>query len=1020
MQNKGFVRILAAALLLVCLFYLSFSFVTRNYDKKAKEYAKGNTTEYYNFMDSVSGEKVWLGYTLKECREKEINLGLDLKGGMNVTLEVSVVDIVRALSDYNTNATFNEALQNSRLRQAKSGENFLKIFQEEFEKLDPNARLAGIFSTYTLKEKITSAATNAEVIAVLQAEVNGAIDNSFNVLRSRIDRFGVVQPNVQRLDVEGRILVELPGVKEPERVRKLLQGSANLEFWETYKYSEVAPYLEQANNIIRDYNKSLEPAVEEAEVVEEVVEEPLVAEVAADTTLAEGDSIADLLAADINAEETSEEDLEKMRREYPLFTVLQPMQSSGPLVGIALASDTSKVNAMLNMKQVAEIFPRDMKFKWSVKAIDPDAAQLAYQLIAIKSTDRSGRAPLEGDVITDARADFGQYSSAANVNMKMNAEGAKVWARLTKENIGREIAIVLDNYVYSFPTVNGEITGGSSEISGNFTTEEAKDLANVLKSGKMPAPARIIQEDVVGPSLGEQAIQDGLMSFIIAFILVLVYMIAYYGLIPGLIADGALLINVVFIFGVLASFKAVLTLPGIAALVLTLGTAVDSNVLIYERIREELKAGKGFKKAISDGYSNAFSAIADANATTLITGIILAYFGTGPIKGFATTLIIGVITSFFSTVFLTRLVYERMDKKEKVRNLLFTTNLTKNWFQNTNFDFVKARRIGYIISGTLLLITIVSLSFRGMKQGIDFSGGRNYVVRFENNINPEDVREKLSDVFVDAQTSVITMGDSKQIRISTNYEVGSIDENIDTEIELMLYNGLKEWMAEDVTNSMFVERYISVDGARRAAALDDSGETFGIQSSQKVGPTIADDIKTSAIWAIFFSLLGISLYILLRFRNWSFSAGAVIALAHDVLMILGIFSLFYSIMPFSLEIDQAFIAAILTIIGYSINDTVVIFDRIRENLTLYPKRDMKSQINESLNATLSRTFSTSLSTVIVLATIFIFGGETIRGFVFALLIGVIVGTYSTLFVATPVVYEFQQRRLAKKAAKAKK
>lgn len=1026
MQNKGFVRILAVALLLVCLFYLSFSFVTSNYDKKAKEYAKGDTNEYYNFMDSVSGEKVWLGYTLKECREKEINLGLDLKGGMNVTLEVSVVDIVRALSDYNTNATFNQALQNSRLRQAKSGENFLKLFQEEFETLDPNGRLAGIFSTYTLKEKITSSATNDEVIAVLQEEINSAIDNSFNVLRSRIDRFGVVQPNVQRLDVEGRILVELPGVKEPERVRKLLQGSANLEFWETYKYSEIAPYLERANNVIRDYNKSLEPA-DSTEVIEETPiakeEVAVIDTVATDSTVVNAEELtADALAQDVATDgEKSDVDLEKMRREYPLFSVLQPMQTNGPLVGVALAQDTAEVNAMLNMKQVAELFPRDLKFRWSVSAIDPDAAQLAYQLVAIKSTDRKGRAPLEGDVITDARADFGQYSSSANVSMKMNAEGAKVWARLTKENVGREIAIVLDNYVYSFPTVNGEITGGSSEISGNFTTEEAKDLANVLKSGKMPAPARIIQEDVVGPSLGEQAVEDGLMSFIIAFILVLVYMIAYYGLIPGLIADGALLLNVVFIFGVLASFKAVLTLPGIAALVLTLGTAVDSNVLIYERIREELKAGKGFKKAISDGYSNALSAIADANVTTLITGIILAYFGTGPIKGFATTLIIGIITSFFSSVFLTRLVYERMDKKDKVRNLMFTTNITKNWFQNSKFDFIKARKVGYIISSSLLLIIIISLSFRGMKQGIDFSGGRNYVVRFENTINPEDVREKLSNVFTDAQTSVITMGDSKQIRVSTNYEVGSIDENIDSEIERMLYDGLKEWYGDDVTKSMFVERYVLEDGVRRAASLDDNGETFGVQSSQKVGPTVADDIKTSAIWAILFSLIGISLYILLRFRNWAFSAGAVIALAHDVLMVLGMFSLFYSIMPFSLEIDQAFIAAILTIIGYSINDTVVIFDRLRENFTLYPKRDMATQINESLNSTLSRTFSTSMSTAIVLLAIFIFGGETIRGFVFALLVGVIVGTYSTLFIATPFVYEFQQRKLAKKeAAKSKK
>ena len=1017
MQNKGFVRLLAIALMLVCLFYLSFSVVTSHYDSKAKEYANGDNQEYYNFMDSMSGEKVWLGYSLKQCREKEINLGLDLKGGMNVQLEVSVADVLRALSDYNTNENFNLALQNSTRRQAASGENFLKIFKEEFEKLDANGRLASIFSTYDLKDKISSTATNAQVIDVLQEQVNSAIDNSFNVLRNRIDRFGVVQPNIQKLDVEGRILVELPGVKEPERVRKLLQGSANLEFWETYKFSEIAPLLEQANAVIRDMNAVAEQAA--AEETELVAEAAPVETIDATTEVAEpveADSIEDLaatLAADPTADAALDE--EKARREYPLFSLLQPMQNQGPVLGVALGRDTAEVNRMLALKQVKELLPRDLRLYWTIKPIDESAKQLAYQLVGIKVTNRDGRAPLEGDVITDARDDFGQYSASSTVSMRMNADGSKTWARLTKENVGREIAIVLDDYVYSFPTVNGEISGGSSEISGNFTPEEAKDLANVLNSGKMPAPARIIQEDVVGPSLGEEAIHSGFVSFLIAFALVLIYMIMYYGWIPGLIADGALIINVFFLFGILASFKAVLTLPGIAGIVFTLGTAVDANVLINERIREELRAGKNLKKAITDGYSNAFSAIADANVTTLITGIILVYFGTGPIKGFATTLIIGIITSFFSAVFLTRLVYERISKKEL--NMTFNTRISRTFLTNVNFDFAGKRKVGYIIAGCFMIIAILSLSIRGLKQGIDFSGGRNYVVRFENDVKTDDIRETLSGVFTDAQTSVITMGNNSQVRISTNYEIASVDEDIDTRIEEMLYDGLKPYLNDNVTRQMFVERYVVADGEYRVAQLDEADVNFGIQSSQKVGPTVADDIKTAAIWAVLLALIGIALYILIRFRNWTYSVGALAALAHDVLFILGLYSVFYTIMPFSLEIDQSFIAAILTVIGYSINDTVVIFDRIRENLGLYPKRELNTQINDSLNSTLSRTFSTSMSTFVVLLAIFIFGGETIRGFVFAILIGVVVGTFSTLFVATPIAYDLKMAQTKRKALK---
>ncbi len=1023
MQNKGFVRFIAIALLVICAYYLSFTFVTRRYETKAREYAKGDNELYFNYMDSMSNEKVFCGYTLKECREKELNLGLDLKGGMNVTLEVSVPDILKTLSGHSEDANFNLAIENAKKRQARSGENFLTLFREEFEKLDANAPLAGIFATYDLKDRISSSSTNDEVIKVLQEEVDAAISNSYNVLRTRIDRFGVVQPNIQSLDQEGRILVELPGVKEPERVRKLLQGSANLEFWPTYKFSEIYGALETANKKLASINNNGETEeVADSAATEELVAENVEEEVAEDTA-----SVEDIAAKLAQKEEgttasegMSEEEKAKLMKENPLFAVLNVMQNNGPVVGYAAAQDTAKVNEMLAMKQISDIFPADCRFRWTVKPIEgTDLKQQIFQLIAIKLENaRTERAPLEGDVITDARADFDQYSASSTVSMKMNAEGAKEWARLTKNNVGREIAIVLDGYVYSFPTVNGEITGGSSQITGHFTVEEAKDLANVLKSGKMPAPARIVQEDVVGPSLGEAAIHDGLISFIIAFILVLIYMVFYYGVIPGLIADGALLINMVFIFGILASFKAVLTLPGIAGFVFTMGTAVDANVLIYERIREELRGGKNFKKAVTEGYGNALSAIIDANVTTMITGIILFIFGTGPVKGFATTLIIGIITSVFTAVFLTRLVYERMNAKESDRQLTFTTPITKNWFQNIHFDFIGKRKIGYIISGAVLIVAIASLCIRGMEKGIDFSGGRNYIVRFEKAVNIEEIREALDVEFEGEKPSVITMGADNQVRISTNYMIESIDDNVDNIIEEKIFNALQPWIANDnVTKEMFLQRYVVEEDAVREAKLGEEGETFGVQSSQKVGPSIADDIKVAAIWAIIIALIGIGLYILIRFRNWVYSVGAIAALAHDVLIILGVYSLFSSVAGFSMEIDQSFIAAILTVVGYSINDTVVIFDRIRENMKLYPKRDLHSQISESICSTLSRTFSTSLSTFVVLVAIFIFGGETIRGFVFAILLGVIVGTYSTIFIASPLSFELQNWREKRAAAK---
>ncbi len=1008
MQNKGFVRLFAIALALVCCFYLSFSFVTSRWDNKAKTAAQGDNQKYYEYLDSVAGEEVWLGYTLKECREKEINLGLDLKGGMNVILEVSVPDILRALSGHNQTPEFTQALANAQARTAKSGADFLTAFKEEFEKIDPNARLSTIFSTYELRERVQLSSTNAEVMKVLNEEVSSAIDNSFNVLRSRIDRFGVVQPNIQRLDAQGRILIELPGIKEPARVRKLLQGSANLEFWTTYNASELMPLFAQANEIIRDINGTQAPKTEAAPKKAETEAAP------------EAENIDDLAASlkgnaeTAEATETDDARYEEFVRNNPLFALLHTENNYGPVVGTVLAADTAKVNAMLAIKQVRDILPRELRLKWTVKPIDEKAKQLAFQLIAIYAPNLDGRAPLEGDVITDAGTDFDQFTNGAVVNMKMNAEGAKTWARLTKDNIGKSIAIVLDGYVYSFPTVNTEITGGSSQISGHFTQDEAKDLANILKSGKMPAPARIVQEDVVGPSLGQAAIHDGLISFAIAFCLVLLYMIFYYGLIPGLIADGALLCNIFFLFGILASFQAVLTLPGIAGIVLTMGMAVDANVLIYERVREELRSGKNLKKAIADGYSNALSAIIDANVTTILTGIILAYFGTGPIKGFATTLIIGIITSVFTAVFLTRLIYERMAKSDKERHLEFTTSFTRNWFQNTHFDFVKARKIGYIISGVLMIVAIVSLSTNGLKQGIDFSGGRNYVVRFEQTVDAEELRETLEPVFEGSQLSIITMGSENQVRISTNYAVGDNSDSIDNVIESMLYENLKPYLNEQVTKEMFVQRYTVENGVYAASTENSHVDNYGIQSSQKVGPSIADDIKAAAIWAVIFALIGIGLYILLRFRNWTFSVGAVVGLMHDALLILGVYSLCYMFMPFSLEIDQSFIAAILTVIGYSINDTVVVFDRVRENVGLYPKRPFGRTINDSLNSTLSRTFSTSLSTFVVLVAIFIFGGETIRGFVFAIMLGVIEGVYSTLFVATPITYELTRLKNRKK------
>ena len=1033
MQNKGLVRIFTIALTLVCLFYLSFSFVTSYYGNKAVSYAANKVeifnangdktydeiedfrrTAEYHYLDSMGYESVWLTYTLKECREREIGLGLDLKGGMNVILEVSVSDILKALSNHNTTPNFTQALQVASERQQTNSQiTYLDLFVQAYNELDSEARLATIFSTFEMKDKISLSSSNDDVVKVLRTEVDDAISNSFNVLRTRIDRFGVVQPNLQRLGNTGRILVELPGVKEPERVRKLLQGSANLEFWETYELSEIYNNISEANRVLYTIQAANQAASEETVweqnlPQEEVVQQQPVSALDSLTAAlgSEGlDSSSDVANAAAQAQ---------YEKENPLFAVLSPAVHDGqigrgPVVGYAQGRDTAKVNAYFNTKQVREVLPRDLGLRWSVKAIDEKSD--IYQLIAIKIANRDGRAPLAGNVITDARADFAQNSSSSNVSMSMNAEGAKIWARMTKENIGKSIAIALDGLIYSFPTVNAEITGGSSQISGNFTVNEAKDLANTLKSGKMPAPTHIVQEDVIGPSLGQQAVQSGLISFIIAFILILLYMIFYYGLIPGLIADLALFANVFFLMGILASFGAVLTLPGIAGIVLTLGMAVDGNVLIYERIREEMRAGKNLKRAIEEGFSNAISAIIDANVTTFMTGVILMTFGTGPIQGFATTLVIGTVTSFITSVFLTRSMLQWYANRENAKELPFTTSITKNWLQNLHFNFIGNRKIGYFITCAMIAICFISFGVRGLSLGIDFSGGHNYVVRFDQPVQTEEVRSLLGDAFEEASAQVISIGSADQVRVSTKYKINDNSPTVVDEMETILFENLQPFINNNtVTKELFVKGYIIDQDGTALLATDKNKTSFGIQSSQKVGPTIADDIKRAAIFSIILAILAIGLYVFIRFREFGYSLGAIAGLTQDAIVTMGLYSLFYNILPFSMEIDQSFVAAILTVVGYSVNDKVVIFDRIRENVRLYPKRDRKTVINDSINATLSRTFSTSMSTLVVLIAIFAFGGETIRGFIFAMMFGVIIGTYSSIFIAAPVAYGYYIRK----------
>ena len=1003
MQSKGAIRLVAILLVLACLWQLSFSLVTGIQEKKAAKSAEQEVAlaqqsaefsriaegdrafyldsiskeQYRVYEDSISSEKVYFGYTFKDVRAKEINLGLDLKGGMNVMLQVQLEDLIKALAGNSEDPDFLKALSLAKSRSVSAQQDLVTLFAEAWKEVTGGQRLSGVFGTYEMRDRIKPESTDDEVVAVIKEEAESAVANSFNVLRNRIDRFGVTQPSIQKIGNTGRILVELPGVKEPERVRKLLQGTASLEFWTTFDNQEIAPYLAEANGILAQLGRDEETATPE-----------------------QTEEKKDIVAEEISAQEqNNEQETAEFKKANPLFSVFTPSQARGSAcIGYASAIDTAKVNKMLANPVVADIFPVEFRPMWSVKPAEYLQADNIFELVAIKASSRDGQAPLDGGVVTDARVSYNDHRGGEpTVSMTMNAEGANIWARLTKENIGKQIAIVLDGTVYSYPVVNGEISGGSSEISGHFTVDEATDLVNVLKSGKLPAPATIVQEQVVGPSLGSESIRSGLISFVIAFVLVLLYMIFFYQG-AGLAADVALLVNVVLLFGTLASFGAVLTLPGIAGLVLTLGMAVDANVIIYERIKEELKAGKGLSKAIHDGYSNAYSAIIDGQVTTLLTGFVLFFFGSGPIKGFATTLIIGIITSVLSSIFITRLIFE--GRVSRGRNITFENNLTKNFLKNTHVNFIGGRRYAYIISGALILIAILSISLKGFTYGVDFTGGRTYVVRFDQPVQAEDVRGAVLDVFntaaandetvANSSAEVKQFGGDSQMKITTSYKVDQDASEVDAEIEGMLFQALKGFFKEDITFAEF---------------HDTANNPNGIISSDKVGASIASDIQRSAIISVILALFIIFAYIAMRFKGWSWGLGGVVSLAHTAIIIIGFFSLFSGILPFNLDVDQTFIAAILTIIGYAINDNVVIFDRIRENLQLHPNDDFQTTVNKSLNQTLTRTVNTSVSTLLPMVAIAIWGGESIRGLAVALILGICIGTYASIMIGTPVMFD---------------
>jgi SecD/SecF fusion protein len=980
MQNKAAIIVLAIALGLVSIYQLSFTGATYKVKKEAKAYSKGNLVKETHYLDSISTlpKEKWsfLGNTFKECQKKELNLGLDLKGGMNVILEVSVQDILKALSNYNPDKTFNTALLKAKELQKSSQADYLTLFGRAFQEADPNAKLASIFGTVELKEKINFNSTNEQVLKVLSSEVDGAITNAFNILRTRIDRFGVVQPNITNLTTKGRILIELPGQTNPKRVRELLQGTANLEFWETYENSEIIGYLSQANNLLKEIQANTEKT--NAKTAEQTGKS-----IASDTTKKD-QTLLDLINKDTSkvAEATTREGF---TLQNPLFGILlprvtaegQPLPSS--MVGLASSKDTAQVNAYLKMNQIKALFPRDLKLMWSQNPFKQDPTKSMFELHAIKITTRDGRPPLGGDVITSARTSTG-VSGDVKVDMSMNGEGSKTWARMTRENVGRCLVVVLDGYVRSYPRVQNEITGGSTEITGDFTIEEADDLANILKSGKLPAPAHIISDTIVGPTLGQESINSGFVSFIIAFALVLAFMVFYYSKSAGTIANIALITNVFLLFGVLASLNAVLTLPGIAGIVLTMGMAVDANVLIYERIREELRAGKGMKLAIADGYRHAYSAIIDSNVTTILTGIVLYVFGTGPIKGFATTLVIGILTSMFTAIFVTRIIYEALLKREA--KLTFSIKITADVFKHTKIDFIGLRKYFYVASGIILLAGVVSLFVRGLNPGIDFTGGRTFVIKFDKPVTTEAVAAKLNVAFGELP-QVVTFGSDDQVKITTKYRIN--ETGVDDEVDTKLYEGLKTFVGDNITKDQFLSQYR--------------------KSSETVGPVVAADIKINAFYAVGIALVLIFFYIFMRFRYWQYGFGAVMSLAHDTLLVIGVYSIFWGLMPFSMEIDQAFIAAILTVIGFSVNDTVIVFDRLREYIPLYRKRPLREVLNMAINSTLSRTINTTLTVVLTIIAMFIFGGAVIRGFMFALLVGIGTGVYSSVFVATALMYD---------------
>ena len=1013
MQNKGAIKTLAIIFGLIFLYQLSFTVVTKVVENKAAKFAQGDVVKENHYLDSMSNVNVYnllvKKYTYREAKEREINLGLDLKGGMNVTLEVSVKDIVNALAGANANdPTFQQAMQLAAERQQKSEGDFVTLFGQAFEEVDPNAKLASIF-LFEFKDKgITVNSTNSEVLKVLKEESDGAIDRSYQILRTRIDRFGVAQPNIQKLEGSGRILVELPGIKDPARVRKLLQGTAQLEFWETYNFSELYQYFDQANAKLAEKAKAANTTNDEA--IEETVESPaegdeVVAEAQpevaeADTTKAEKE-LLEQIAEDNSEEELNEDEaLAKFQAENPLYALLQPSYTQqGPAqtarVGIAQVKDTANINRML--AETANIFPRTLKLAWSVKPQNYGGETEFLELVALKMS-RDNKCALGGEVITDARQDYGQ-NNQVEVTLQMNSEGAKAWKRLTGENIGKQVAIVLDNYVYSFPVVNDEIPNGRSSISGGgMQIEEAQDLANILKAGKLPAPARILEEQVVGPSLGQESVRKGMWSMVFAFLLVLIYMVFFYKK-AGLVADVALIVNVFFLFGVLACLGSVLTLPGIAGIVLTLGMAVDSNVIIFERIKEELRDGKALRAAIDAGYKNAYSAIIDGNVTTLITGIVLIILGTGPVHSFAVTLCIGILTSLFTSIFISRLIFARMLDKEK--EISFTTKFTENFLKDTHFDFIKFRKTAYIIALVMIVISVGSLAFKGLNLGIDFKGGRNYIVRFDQDVKVDQVREALSAVNVEGWETpeVKTYGPNGQVKITTKYKIEDNNPEVDSEIQGILYQGLNGLFSQKLSP----EQFSSED------------ETIGVLSTQKVGATIASDVKRKSIWAIAVSLVLMFAYIAIRFRRWQYGLSALAALTHDTIIMLGMYSLFFNILPFTMEVDQAFIAAVLTIIGYSINATVVIFDRVRENTNLHPKATWRENINNAVNSTLTRSFNTSGSTFVVLLAIFFFGGDTIRGFIFALLVGILAGTFSSVFLSSPIAYNLLKGHKQEKA-----